>query len=68
VASKQQWKRGWTTKSTWPELAQPKTAQKRISGSGEVVSASWFFGTVLLLLVAGVEVNPGTLMEQDKIE
>jgi hypothetical protein len=55
--------------STRPELGTAKAAQKRISGSGEGGSASWFLGTVLVLLVvAGVEVNPSPLMQQDKTD
>jgi hypothetical protein len=38
-------------------------------GNGKVGNGSWFLGMVLMLLVvAGVEVNPGLLMEQEKID
>jgi hypothetical protein len=43
---------------------------KRMLENGEVESASWFMGIVLmvLLVVTGVEVNPGRPAEQVKID
>lgn len=47
-----------------------KRTWKQIMDSGKAESLNWFLGIVLrvLLLVGGVEVNPGPAVEQDMME
>ena len=50
-------------------VAMGKRTWKRILDSGGVESLSWFLGIVLrvLLVVGGMEVNPGLEVEQDML-